>query len=176
MTSLPPLLSASAVHKPRSMPQEQGNKVFPEVPPSEQNPGNSTPPGAGAGRKSSAADDLADGLDLMLRAARKAVRSLDPRIEEAGRRALERLEQFDASTLSEVGRRVASKVDPKKLEQVAEEAGREIATLVERVAGRIESALGRRSDAPKSHGATDSGPEAAPESHPPARKVRVEGG
>ena len=54
-----------------------------EIPPSEQAPSDTQP--SGAGHETSAADDLADGLDLMLRAARKALRSLDPRIEEAGR-------------------------------------------------------------------------------------------
>ncbi len=130
------------------------------VPPHEQSSGS--PPPHGAGSESSAADDLADGLDLMLRAARKAMRTLDPRIEDAARRALERLEQFDASALSEMGRRAASKVDPQKLEQVAEEVGREIGSAVERVAQRIEDAISRRAG--------------GEEEHEPPRKVRVDGG
>lgn len=140
------------------MPEEEGPTVPHEpVPPAEQGPGNATPPGH-ADREASAAEDLADGIDLMLRAARKAVRSLDPRIEDAGRRALERLEQFDASTLGELGRKAAAKVGPERLEQVAEEAGREISAVVERIAERVESVLGKR--APASEGGT--------------RRVRVE--
>jgi len=127
------------------------------VPPHEQSSGS--PPPSGAGRESSAAEDLADGLDLMLRAARKAMRTLDPRIEDTARRALERLEEFDASALSEMGRRAASKVDPQRLEKVAEEAGREILGAVERVAQRIEDAISRRAggDEPR-----------------PPRKVRID--
>jgi hypothetical protein len=112
------------------------------VPPCEQSSGS--PPPSGAGRESSAAEDLADGLDLMLRAARKALKTVDPRIEQAAERAFERLEQFDASALSEMGRRAAAKMDPQKLEQVAADAGREIATAVERMAQRIEEAISRR--------------------------------
>jgi len=130
------------------------------VPPYEQSSGS--PPPSGAGKESSAADDLADGLDLMLRAARKAMRTLDPRIEETARRALERLEQFDASALSEMGKKAAAKVDPQRLEQVAEEAGREIAGAVERVAQRIEEAISRRAGHEE-------------EKHEPPRKVRIDG-
>jgi len=130
------------------------------VPPYEQSSGS--PPPSGAGKESSAADDLADGLDLMLRAARKAMRTLDPRIEETARRALERLEQFDASALSEMGKKAAVKVDPQRLEQVAEEAGREIAAAVERVAQRIEEAISRRAGHEE-------------EKHEPPRKVRIDG-
>ncbi len=152
------------------MPEEQGPGTSNEpVPPAEQGPGNSTPPGAGDRRESSAADDLADGLDLMLRAARKAVRSLDPRIEQAGKRALEQLEHFDAAALGEVGRRVAGKVDPKKLEQVAEEAGREIAGLVEKLASRIEGAIGRHAGGAEDE--SDEQPDTEPDA--PARKVRI---
>jgi hypothetical protein len=120
-----------------------------EIPPSEQAPSDTQP--SGAGHETSAADDLADGLDLMLRAARKALRSLDPRIEEAGRRALERLEEFDASALGEMGRRAAAsaKVDVDRLERAAQEAGREISSVVERLAERIEAAF---SDRPSSSG------------------------
>ncbi|HVJ20483.1 MAG TPA: hypothetical protein VM686_33950 [Polyangiaceae bacterium] len=130
------------------------------VPPYVQSSGS--PPPSGAGKESSAADDLADGLDLMLRAARKAMRTLDPRIEETARRALERLEQFDASALSEMGKKAAAKVDPQRLEQVAEEAGREIAGAVERVAQRIEEAISRRAGHEE-------------EKHEPPRKVRIDG-
>jgi len=142
---------------PYDMSHHEGPDVPHEpVPPYEQESG--FPPPSGAGKETSAAEDLADGLDLMLRAARKAVRALDPRIEEMAERALERLEEFDASALSEIGRRAASKVDPQKLEQVAEEAGREIVGALERVARRVEEVISRR----------------AGDEETPPRKVRVE--
>jgi septum formation inhibitor MinC len=134
-----------------------------------------------APRESSAADDLADGLDLMLRAAKKAVRSLDPRIEETARRAREKLSEFDPSVLGKMGRRAASKVDPQKIEQVAEDAGREIAGAVERVAQRIEDAIHGKAahDAEQESTKADAAPAEAerepgePEASPP-RKLRVD--
>jgi hypothetical protein len=112
-----------------------------EIPPSEQGPADVPPHGAGAGHERSAADDLADGLDLMLRAARKALHSLDPRIEEAGKKALERLEALDASAL-ETAKRARERLDVGKLEQAAQDAGREVAKTVERLAERIEAVFG----------------------------------
>lgn len=119
-----------------------------EIPPAEQTPADVPPHGPGAGHERSAADDLADGLDLMLRAARKALHSLDPRIEEAGKKALERLEALDASAL-ETAKRARERLDVGKLEQAAQEAGREVVKTVERLAERIESVFGAR-EAPKS--------------------------
>jgi predicted phage gp36 major capsid-like protein len=112
-----------------------------EIPPSDQGPADVPPHGTGAGHDRSAADDLADGLDLMLRAARKALHSLDPRIEEAGKKALERLEALDASAL-ETAKRARERLDVGKLEQAAHDAGREVAKTVERLAERIEAVFG----------------------------------
>jgi len=111
----------------------------------------------------SAARDLADGLDLMMRAARKAVRGLDAgRLEELGRKAKENLERVDRKAVSELGRKAkekvesldratvedlgrkaARKLDPRNIEEVAEEAGRELIAVVERVADRVDSVVNR---------------------------------
>jgi predicted phage gp36 major capsid-like protein len=119
-----------------------------EIPPAEQTPADVPPHGAGAGHDRSATEDLADGLDLMLRAARKALHSLDPRIEEVGRKALERLEALDATAL-ETAKRARQRLDVGKLEHAAQEAGREVVKTVERLAERIEAVFGG-GDAPKS--------------------------
>lgn len=87
----------------------------------------------------SASKDLADGLNLMLSAARKALKNVDPnRIEEAGRRALRGLEQLDTKKAADIGRKAAKNLDPRKIEEVAEDAGRELLSVVERVADRVE--------------------------------------
>ena len=50
-----------------------------------------------------ASDDLAEGLELMLRAARKAVRDIDTaRIEKLGRRARESLENINPKKVEEI--------------------------------------------------------------------------
>ena len=131
---------------------------------------------------SSAARDLADGLDLMMRAARKAVRGLelgrleelgrkakanlesldtkavselgrkakerverlDPKaVSELGRRAKERVENLDRKAVEDLGRKAAQKLDPRNIEEVAEEAGRELVAVVERVAERVEAVVSR---------------------------------
>lgn len=125
-----------------------------EIPPSEQAPSDVPPRGAGAGHKRSATDDLADGLDLMLRAARKALHSLDPRIEEVGRRALERLQALDATAL-ETAKRAREQLDMGKLEQAAQDAGREVEKTVERLAKRIETVFSKGAPPPGSTTAPD---------------------
>ena len=111
----------------------------------------------------SAARDLADGLDLMMRAARKALRGLEAgRLEEMGRKAKENLERLDPKAVSELGRKAkekvesldrkkveelgrkaAQKLDPRNIEEVAEEAGRELIAVVERVAERVDAVVSR---------------------------------
>jgi len=101
----------------------------------------STPPEA---EQRSASDDLAAGLDLMLRAARKALKNIEPtRIEELGRRAMKGIEHLDRKKVSEIGKKAAKSLDPRKIEEVAEEAGRELLSVVERVAERIEDMLAK---------------------------------
>jgi hypothetical protein len=90
----------------------------------------------------SASRDLAEGLELMLRAAKKAVKSVDPgRLEALGRRAVQNLENLDRKRVGELGRKAAKNLDPRRIEEIAEEAGRELLNVVERVAERVESAV-----------------------------------
>lgn len=86
-----------------------------------------------------ASKDLTDGLHLMLSAAKKALKNVDPnRIEEVGRRAIKNLENVDARKVGDLGRKAAKNLDPRKIEEVAEEAGRELLSVMERVAERVE--------------------------------------
>ena len=90
----------------------------------------------------SPADDLAKGLDLMMRAARKAVRRIDTsRVEQVGRRAIEGLEGLDRRRVGELGRKAVKNLDPRRIEEIAEEAGRELINVVERVADRVETVI-----------------------------------
>ena len=78
-----------------------------------------------------------------IRSARRGRLELDVGVVDVDRR-VERLEQFDASALSEIGRRAGIKRERERLERVVEDVGREIAGAVEHVAGRIEEAISRR--------------------------------
>src|SRR5689334_21412970 len=102
------------------------------VPPMGGAPAEDAPPANAAhAEERSAAEDLVDGIDLMLRAARKTLRSVDPRIEQAAERAVTKLQQLDANA-AENFRQRAAEIDP-KLGKLAGEAGREIVGLVERL-------------------------------------------
>jgi hypothetical protein len=108
------------------------------VPPTEGVAPENAPPVRPEGESQrSAADDLADGLDLLLRAARKAAGTVDPRIERAAEQALERLQALDAGMTREFARRTSAFAP--RLEQVARETGKEIADLVKRLSERIET-------------------------------------
>ena len=88
-------------------------------------------------RHSSAARDLADGLDLMLRAARKAARHVDPQnIEALGRRALDNLDALKRRRVEDLRQEARRKLDPRRIEEIAEDAGKELWKVVERVTGR----------------------------------------
>jgi hypothetical protein len=113
------------------------------------NPSNPSEPTSNTGdAPRSASQDLAEGLELMLRAARKAVRSVDPsKFEALGRRAVSNLENLDRKRVGELGRKAAKNLDPRRIEEIAEEAGRELLNVVERVAERVETAVaGTRPD------------------------------
>ena len=84
---------------------------------------------------------MVDGIALMLRAARSAMRVIEPRTEATAERVLTRLKQFDENAERQSQPRAA--LDRKQLEAIATDAGREMAALVERVAQRVESVLGR---------------------------------
>ena len=111
------------------------------IPPTGGVPPQDAPPAFAAREGRSAADDLVDGIDLMLRAARKATRSVEPRIEATAERVVIRLKEFDERVANQSQPRAA--LDRKQLEAIATDAGREVAALVERVAHRVESVLGR---------------------------------
>jgi len=111
--------------------------------------------------------DLSEGLELMLRAARKAVRNIDAgRLEDLGRRARQGLQNVSPSKLDKLGRKAAEKLDPRRIEEIAEEAGRELLGVVERVAERVEKAVG----APASRRSKDAEAKASPDAgdEPPA--------
>jgi hypothetical protein len=89
-----------------------------------------------------ASEDLADGLELMLRAAKKAMRHVDPaNVEKLGRRALESIEHLKRERVEELGRKAKRRLDPKRVEEIAEEAGRELLRVVERVAERVDAVV-----------------------------------
>jgi hypothetical protein len=111
------------------------------IPPTGGVPPQDAPPASTAREDKSAADDLVDGIDLMLRAARTTMRSVEPRIEATAERVQLRLQQFDENAERQSQPRAA--LDRKQLEAIANDAGRDIAALVERVAQRVESVLGR---------------------------------
>jgi len=126
----------------------------------------------------SAARDLADGLDLMLRAARKAVRHVDPQnIESLGRRALDNLDALKRRRVEDLRHEAKRRLDRRRLEEIAEDAGKELMRVVERVADRVEAVVNRgahSSDAPpKSEPVppTDAHDDAADSD--PSKRVRV---
>ncbi len=125
------------------------------APPAEE-PGQGEP--AADAASGGAAEDLAQGLELMLRAARKAVRNIEPsRLEALGRRAMHSIEALDARKVTQMGRKAVKNLDPKRIEEIAEDAGRELLNVVERVADRVESAVSGSAPRPGS----DSGEAAA---------------
>jgi len=119
------------------VPEEYGAKGA--VPPTEGVAPVDAPPDHSPATARSAADDLADGLDLLLRAARKAAGTVDPRIERAAEQALGRLQALDAGMTREFARRTSAFAP--RLEQVARETGKELTELVRKLSERIESTI-----------------------------------
>jgi len=114
------------------------------VPPTGGVPPEDAPPAAaGPAHERSASEDLTDGIDLIRRAARKALGSLDPRIEAAAERAVKHLQELD-ETASEAFRRRANAEVVADVERLANEVGREIESFVGRVAERVEAVLAKR--------------------------------
>ena len=111
------------------------------IPPTGGVPPQDAPPASTPREDRSVADDLVDGIDLMLRAARTATRSVEPRIEGTAERVLIRLQQFDEN--AERQSQPRAEFDRKQLEAIATDAGRDITVLVERISQRVESVLGR---------------------------------
>jgi hypothetical protein len=84
----------------------------------------------------SAGQDLADGL---------AVKNVDSRrLEELGRRAMSSVENLDKKRVEELGRKAKERLDPRRIEEIAEDAGREIMKVIERIADRVETTVGSR--------------------------------
>jgi hypothetical protein len=130
-------------HDPQNAPEPASPAGAPgAIPPTGGVPPEDAPPTSGASAETrSATDDLVDGIDLMLRAARKALHSVDPRIEAAAAEALERLRQFDEQA-SEAARQSLG-IERGELEKILSDLGRDMASAVERVAKRVDDALGR---------------------------------
>jgi len=82
---------------------------------------------------SSAAEDLADGLELLRKAAEKAGPPRDPQVEEISERALSRLRKVDDPTSAPD----AARVPESTIQGAAAQAGEEILSLIHRVSHRI---------------------------------------
>lgn len=150
-------------------------KETPETPPTD--PSTSDP--SRDDEHGSAARDLADGFDLMLRAARKAVRHVDPqKVEALGRRALDNLDALKRRRVEDLRQEARRKLDPRRIEEIAEDAGKELWKVVERVTDRVDALVNRgappdstpagdQSDSPKAEG------EPSADDSDPAKRVRV---
>jgi hypothetical protein len=103
-------------------------------------PEDAPPNNAGPARERSATDDLADGIELIRRAARKAIGALDPSVEAAAERAVKRLQELDQQA-AQTFHRAANRQMLEDVERLASEVGRDIESLVGRIASRVESAL-----------------------------------
>jgi len=105
-------------------------------------PEDAAPRGSHDANARSAADDLADGIDLMVRAARKALRTVDPGIEAAAARAVTRLQELDSQVLERARENLGA--EQQKLETLAAELGRDITDVVKRAAERIDASWRKR--------------------------------
>ena len=126
-----------------------------------------------------AARDLADGLDLMLRAARKAVRHVDPQnIEALGRRALDNLDALKRRRVEDLRQEARRKFDRRRIEEIAEDAGKELLKVVERVADRVDAVVNKHPDSSpptQTSGSSEVSPAAAPSNDEPdpSKRVRI---
>ncbi len=130
-------ISAGAAANDAALPPTDNVGAIPPtggVPPEDAAPANGS-----ASHERVAADDLADGIDLLLRGARKGLRAVDPRIEATAERALLRLQALDAAAVTSFQK--ASGLETAQLEQLTMDVGRDLAAVVERVAARVEAAF-----------------------------------
>ena len=112
--------------------------------------------------------DLADGLDLMLRAARKAMRNVEPHnIEALGRRALDNLDALKRRRVEDLRQEAKRKFDRRRLEEIAEDAGKELLKVVERVADRVDAVVNRGANPDSTPPAQESGAAGAPQEGAP---------
>jgi hypothetical protein len=107
------------------------------IPPTAGAAPEDAPPAQKSRTEHSAAEDLVDGIDLLLRAARKAMGELDPELERSAQLALERLRALDEEVTRNFHERAA--VVAPRLERVARETGREVVDVLRRLADRIEA-------------------------------------
>ena len=121
----PELTAQAADFKPGAIPPTGG--VAPE----------DAPAAHSAAEARSARDDLADGIDLIRRAARKALGALDPRIERAAESAVERLRELDAEATAVLRRSGGAQFA--ELETLVGDFGRELSSVLERVAKRLDA-------------------------------------
>jgi hypothetical protein len=139
-----PHASLQTVTNSPSDPNAQAPDAPGAIPPTGGVPPEDAPPVAGdTARERSASEDLTDGIDLIRRAARKALGSIDPRIEAAAERAVKRLRELDQTATDSFRRNVGGEVID-DVEQLANEVGREIEGFVGRVAERVESVLSKK--------------------------------
>lgn len=112
----------------------------------------------------------------MLRAAKKAMRHVDPaNMEKLGRRALDSIEHLRRERVEEIGRKAKRRLDPRRVEEIAEEAGRELLRVVERVAERVDAVVkpSTSQSPPAASEDLDAEPEKKEDAGEPPR-VRVE--
>jgi hypothetical protein len=102
-------------------------------------PENAKPVASTSESASSAVEDLVDGIDLLLRAARKTLRAADPRLEAAAESALERLRELDERATIEARKKLG--IDTEKIESIAREFGRELTQAVEHITTRINQSV-----------------------------------
>jgi hypothetical protein len=161
--------------RPMSTEPQPGAESTSSTAGSETRPGESSSAKPKEDQERTAADDLAAGVDLMLRAARKALKNIEPtRIEELGKRAMRSVEHLDRRKVTEFGKKAAKNLDPRKIEEVAEDAGRELMSVIERVAERVEDMLGVRG--PGSKRPSEAPPETTASGGGEKPKVRVDDG
>ena len=106
---------------------------------------------------------------------------VDPQnVESIGRRALDNLEALKKRRVEEIRSEARRKLDPRRIEEIAEEAGKELFRVVERVAERVDAIVNRGSHPPDAEDAGDTDASApgggadasAPTGHDP-KKVRI---
>ena len=156
-------------------------KESPETPPTD--PSTSDP--SRDDQHGSAVRDLADGFDLMLRAARKAARHVDPqKVEALGRRALDNLDALKRRRVEDLRHEARRKLDPRRIEEIAEDAGKELWKVVERVTDRVDALVNRgappdstrsadQAESRKPEGKADGGDTASPDDTDSAKRVRI---
>lgn len=145
------------------------------APESKKSDSEENAPGPREGTSRTATEELFQGFDLMFSAAKKAAKGIDAgRIEELGRRAIRTVEAIDPKQVQALGRMAAEHLDPRKIEEMAQEAKKELRGAVNRVADRVESLVGvKRSEAGSKSPTSPAGEDTA--GPDPKKRIRVDG-